>query len=56
MDAAVWATENKLLPIGLTPSPLLGPEGNREFLLHLSRESNTELDLESATTEALSAT
>ncbi|MBX3069758.1 MAG: TlyA family RNA methyltransferase [Thermomicrobiales bacterium] len=55
-DAANWAVENGLSPVGVTRSPLLGPEGNREFLLYLSRESNTELDLEAAITEALNAT
>lgn len=29
------ASENGFFPIGLIPSPLKGPKGNREFLLHL---------------------
>lgn len=31
----LWATENRLRLQGLTLSPLTGPAGNREFLLHL---------------------
>jgi 23S rRNA (cytidine1920-2'-O)/16S rRNA (cytidine1409-2'-O)-methyltransferase len=30
-----WATGHGLRLLGLTTSPLLGPAGNREFLLHL---------------------
>lgn len=30
-----WAADNGLRLLGLTLSPLLGPAGNREFLLHL---------------------
>ena len=32
-----WSTDNALVPVGLTRSPLRGPEGNTEFLLHLAR-------------------
>ncbi len=31
----LWATQNRLRLLGLTLSPLTGPAGNREFLLHL---------------------
>jgi 23S rRNA (cytidine1920-2'-O)/16S rRNA (cytidine1409-2'-O)-methyltransferase len=30
-----WAAENGLRLLGLTQSPVIGPAGNREFLLHL---------------------
>jgi 23S rRNA (cytidine1920-2'-O)/16S rRNA (cytidine1409-2'-O)-methyltransferase len=33
--------------LGLTASPLKGPKGNREFLLHLSRHGRTVADLDS---------
>ena len=32
---AAWAVDNGLRVQGLTTSPLLGPAGNREFLMHL---------------------
>ncbi len=32
--------------LGLTPSPLTGPKGNREFFFHLSRHGRTVADLE----------
>ncbi len=35
LDLIQWATADNLGPQGLTPSPLLGPKGNREFLLWL---------------------
>jgi 23S rRNA (cytidine1920-2'-O)/16S rRNA (cytidine1409-2'-O)-methyltransferase len=31
-----WASQRHLQALGLIPSPLLGPAGNREFLLHLT--------------------
>lgn len=34
-EIIAWAQERELAPVGLTPSPLLGPKGNREFLLWL---------------------
>ena len=33
-----WAVENRLRLLGLTASPILGPAGNREFLMHLRYE------------------
>lgn len=33
-----WTASNGLRLLGLTTSPLLGPEGNREFFLHLRLE------------------
>jgi 23S rRNA (cytidine1920-2'-O)/16S rRNA (cytidine1409-2'-O)-methyltransferase len=33
-----WTSSNGLRLLNLTTSPLLGPEGNREFLLHLRLE------------------
>jgi len=30
-----WAADHNLRLLGLTASPILGPAGNREFLLHL---------------------
>lgn len=35
---AGWAADNGLRLLGLTLSPLVGPAGNREFLLHLRLE------------------
>ena len=40
--------ETNLRPVGLSWSPILGPEGNREFLCHLTRA--TELPLVTAAT------
>lgn len=34
-DMVVWTAENAFSPQGLIPSPILGPKGNREFLLWL---------------------
>ncbi len=34
-DLLTWTTEQGYAPQGLVPSPLLGPKGNREFLLWL---------------------
>ena len=34
-DLVIWATNSGLAPQGLIASPLLGPKGNREFLLWL---------------------
>jgi 23S rRNA (cytidine1920-2'-O)/16S rRNA (cytidine1409-2'-O)-methyltransferase len=33
-----WTSSNGLRLLNLTTSPLLGPEGNREFFLHLRLE------------------
>jgi len=33
-----WSVENRLRLLGLTVSPVLGPAGNREFLMHLHYE------------------
>ncbi len=33
-----WCTENGLRLLGLTLSPVIGPAGNREFLVHLRME------------------
>jgi 23S rRNA (cytidine1920-2'-O)/16S rRNA (cytidine1409-2'-O)-methyltransferase len=33
-----WTSSNGLRLLGLTTSPILGPEGNREFLIHLRLE------------------
>jgi 23S rRNA (cytidine1920-2'-O)/16S rRNA (cytidine1409-2'-O)-methyltransferase len=32
---AAWSADNGLRLLGLTQSPVVGPAGNREFLLHL---------------------
>ena len=34
-----WTTNHDLRLLGLTASPLLGPEGNREFFLHLGLDT-----------------
>jgi 23S rRNA (cytidine1920-2'-O)/16S rRNA (cytidine1409-2'-O)-methyltransferase len=34
-EIILWSAAQRLGPVGLTPSPLLGPKGNREFLLWL---------------------
>jgi len=34
-DMVDWATAHDFGPRGLIPSPILGPKGNREFLLWL---------------------
>lgn len=34
----LWCTQNGLRLLGLTLSPVIGPAGNREFLLHLRLE------------------
>ena len=34
-EIILWSAAQGLGPVGLTPSPLLGPKGNREFLLWL---------------------
>lgn len=36
-DLLEWATANGWKVLGLTPSPVLGPAGNREFLMLLAR-------------------
>jgi 23S rRNA (cytidine1920-2'-O)/16S rRNA (cytidine1409-2'-O)-methyltransferase len=36
-----WSVQNGLRLLGLTESPLIGPAGNREFLLHLRFEGGT---------------
>jgi 23S rRNA (cytidine1920-2'-O)/16S rRNA (cytidine1409-2'-O)-methyltransferase len=43
--------ETDLRPVGLSWSPILGPEGNREFLCHLTRD--TELPLVTDAAEAV---
>jgi 23S rRNA (cytidine1920-2'-O)/16S rRNA (cytidine1409-2'-O)-methyltransferase len=40
-DVARAARRIGFTPVGVTASPITGPAGNREFLLHLSRESDT---------------
>jgi 23S rRNA (cytidine1920-2'-O)/16S rRNA (cytidine1409-2'-O)-methyltransferase len=44
--------ETRLRPIGLSWSPILGPEGNREFLCHLTRNTETSL-ISDATVKAV---
>ena len=38
-----WCAENGLRLLGLTLSPVIGPAGNREFLLHLRMERQPAL-------------
>lgn len=41
--AVAWTSSNGLRLLGLTTSPLLGPEGNKEFFLHLCLERYPDL-------------
>lgn len=41
--------------LGVTPSPLRGPKGNREFFLHLSTHGRTAGDLESLIEQSVEA-
>lgn len=49
-----WATTQALSPAGLIPSPILGPKGNREFLLWL-RPGQPPQSAEMLATRALAA-
>ncbi len=44
---ANWAREQGLAVRGVTVSPLVGPAGNREFFIHLSKEGES-IDVEAA--------
>jgi 23S rRNA (cytidine1920-2'-O)/16S rRNA (cytidine1409-2'-O)-methyltransferase len=51
---ANWAIEQGLAVRGLMTSPLLGPAGNVEFLIHLSKAAGeTSLEIEHAVTKVL---
>jgi 23S rRNA (cytidine1920-2'-O)/16S rRNA (cytidine1409-2'-O)-methyltransferase len=52
-DAAGAALATGLEPLGAIPSPVLGPEGNREFLLHLRVPPRDERERRRATPDAL---
>ncbi len=41
-DLAFYASENGWCLLGITPSPLLGPKGNREFFFHMKRGEATK--------------
>ncbi|MDR1620911.1 MAG: TlyA family RNA methyltransferase [Synergistaceae bacterium] len=45
--------ETSLRPVGLSWSPILGPEGNREFLCHLTRDPGLPLVTEAAVEAAV---
>lgn len=47
-----WALPNGLKVLGLTPSPIKGPSGNREFLLYLAKEG-TNIEVSEAIEEAV---
>lgn len=42
LSVADWATEQGFTVLGLTRSPLKGPEGNSEFLIHIVRRRTEE--------------
>jgi len=45
-DIALFAEENSLHVAGLSFSPIKGPEGNIEYLLHLSKTGHSVFDME----------
>lgn len=45
-NALVYARANHLTPLGLTFSPVKGPEGNIEYLMYLRKGGREEADLE----------
>ncbi|MDA8187119.1 MAG: TlyA family RNA methyltransferase [Dehalococcoidales bacterium] len=47
-----WAQINEIKVLGLTPSPIKGPAGNKEFLLLLSKVGK-EIDVDRAVKEAV---
>jgi len=51
---ANWARDHGLVMKGLTPSPLLGPAGNREFFILLSREGQG-IDVDAAIERCVAA-
>ena len=42
-NVLTYATSNGFLPIGLSYSPVKGPEGNIEYLVHLKKVSQDEI-------------
>lgn len=50
-----WAVAHALQPVGLMPSPITGPAGNVEFLVHLRQASEPGAPVESMVETCLSA-
>jgi 23S rRNA (cytidine1920-2'-O)/16S rRNA (cytidine1409-2'-O)-methyltransferase len=50
-----WAMAHTLQPVGLIPSPITGPAGNVEFLVHLRQASGPDAPVESMIETCLAA-
>jgi 23S rRNA (cytidine1920-2'-O)/16S rRNA (cytidine1409-2'-O)-methyltransferase len=53
LDILNWATAVGLPPHGLIRSPIVGSEGNVEFLVWLRPQPRTDFDVETAVTAVL---
>ncbi len=56
MEILSWVQSRRLIPRALTVSPITGPAGNREFLLHITTHSTEQPPIETLADACLAST